>query len=266
MSNENKKKPNEKEIEKIEVTLPGTESDKPAISISANDDGVVSASMDMPTLKSDEGGMILGADNENAADAFKGLPISELIAAPFTAACDAQLKLAQAAYTYMTKIGFQQKDGSNDAEVDFNKPNLLKFKLERPVETPEGIKTSNVEVQAPFLGLVPIPSLLIDKINVNFQMEVTTSAKSEEKKAEESSMKADANFKLGIFGSGKIEMQGKLSSSRETTRSTDQTAKYQINISASQQPQTEGLSKLMDILASCTAPLKVEESSGSGGK
>lgn len=218
--------------------------------------------MDMPTLKSDDGGMVLGDDNENAADAFKGLPISELIAAPFTAACDAQLKLAQAAYTYMTKIGFQTSD---DGKTDFSKPNLLKFNLQRPVETPEGIKTSTIEVQAPFLGLVPIPSLLIDNINVNFQMEVTAATSSIEKKAEEASMKADANFKLGVFGSGKIEMQGKLSSSRETTRTTNQTAKYQINVSASQQPQTEGLSKLMDILASCTTPLEVKASSGGGG-
>lgn len=154
----------------------------------------------------------------------------------------------------MTKIGFQTSD---DGKTDFSKPNLLKFNLQRPVETPAGIETSTIEVQAPFLGLVPIPSLLIDNINVNFQMEVTAATSSTEKKAEEASMKADANFKLGIFGSGKIEMQGKLSSSRETTRSTNQTAKYQVNVSASQQPQTEGLSKLMDILASCTAPLKV---------
>ncbi|MFV0420047.1 MAG: DUF2589 domain-containing protein [Dysgonomonas sp.] len=255
MSNEKGKKPNEKEVEKIEINLPGTENDKPAISISANDEGVVSASMDMPTLKSDDSGMVLGDNNENAADAFKGLPISELIAAPFTAACDAQLMLAQAAYKYMTKIGFQTDDKGN---TDLTKPNLLKFNLERPVETPNGIETSTIEVQAPFLGLVPIPSLLIDNINVNFQMEVTTSTSDTEKKAAEASLEANAEFKLGLFGKGHVEMKGKVSSSRETTRNTNQTAKYQINVSASQQPQTEGLSKLMDILASCTAPLKVE--------
>lgn len=252
MNDENKKKPNEKEVEKVEVNLPGTDSDKPAISISANDEGVVSASMDMPTLKSDDGRMVLG-DN-NVADSFKGLPISELIAAPFTAACDAQLMLAQAAYKYMTKIGFQTDDKGN---TDLTKPNLLKFNLERPVETSFGIETSTIEVQAPFLGLVPIPSLLIDNINVNFQMEVTASTSSTEKKAEEASLEANAEFKLGFFGKGHVEMKGKVSSSRETTRNTNQTAKYQINASASQQPPTEGLSKLMDILASCTAPLKV---------
>lgn len=254
MSNENKKKPNEKEVEKVEVNLTGTESDKPAISLSANDKGEVSASMNMPTLKNDDEKIALG-DGGNVADSFKGLPISELIAAPFTAACDAQLMLAQAAYKYMTKIGFQTDDKGN---TDLTKPNLLKFNLERPVETPNGIETSTIEVQAPFLGLVPIPSLLIDNINVNFQMEVTSSTSDTEKKAAEASLEASAEFKLGVFGKGHVEMKGKVSSSRETTRNTNQTAKYQINVSASQQPQTEGLSKLMDILASCTAPLKVE--------
>lgn len=257
MSDESKKKPTEKEVQKVEVNMPGAKSDKPTISITATEDGVVSASMDIPELESEEGKMVLGAGEKNVTDSFKGLPISELIAAPFIAACDAQLKLAQASYVYMTKIGFQT---DKDGKTDFKNPNLIKFNLQRPVETPDGIKTSTVEVQAPFLGLVPIPSLLIDNINVNFQMEVTAATSDTEKTSKDASINADVNFKLGPFGKGNIKMEGKLSSSRETTRSTNQTAKYQINVSASQQLQTEGLSKLMDILASCTAPLKVEVS------
>ena len=254
MSNEGKKKPNEKEVEKVEVNLPGTEGDKPAISVSANEEGVVSASMNMPMLKSDDGEIVLG---DEITDSFKGLPISELIAAPFTAACDAQLLLAQASYKYMARIGFQTND---QGVTDFEKPNLLKFNLERPVETPDGIETSTIEVQAPFLGLVPIPSLLIDRINVNFQMEVKAATDDKQSKKEDASIDADINFKLGPFGGGNIKMKGSVTSSRETTRHTDRSAKYNIDVSASQQPQTEGLGKLMDILASCTAPLKVAAS------
>ena len=53
----------------------------------------------------------------------------------------------------------------------------------------------------------------------------------------------------------KAEVSGKVSSLRENTRSSNQTAKYQVHVSASQQPQTEGLSKLMDIMASCIEPI-----------
>ena len=62
----------------------------------------------------------------------------------------------------MTKIGF--KDG------DLSQPNLLKFELERPVQTPTSVTTNTINVQAPFLGLVPIPSLLIDSVNIDFQI------------------------------------------------------------------------------------------------
>ncbi len=185
--------------------------------------------------------------DESVANQMQGLSMNQLISAPLKAACDSQFQLAQSAYHFMTQIGFQNGD--------LTKPNLLKFNLQRPVETTGGITTSNIEVQAPFLGLVPIPSLLIDDVNVEFQMEVNAATSSKESKAEEASLSAHADFRLGLFGSGHVDIQGKVSSSRENTRSTNQTAKYQVNVSARQQPPTEGLSKLMDIMASCTAPI-----------
>ncbi|TCO09845.1 DUF2589 domain-containing protein [Natronoflexus pectinivorans] len=178
---------------------------------------------------------------------LEGLSMDDLISAPLVAACEAQSKLAQTAYKYMTEIGFE--DG------DFSKPNLLNFTLQRPVETNEGLKTSNVEVQAPFLGLVPIPSLLIDDVKVDFQMEVNSVTASSNKNEKEASAEAKGSFKLGLWGKGSVKVNGKVTTSKENTRSTNQTAKYQISVSAKQQPPTEGLSRLMDILASCTAPI-----------
>jgi len=89
-------------------------------------------------------------------------------------------------------------------------------------------------------------------------MEVTATEKSTENSSKEASTNANANFRFGCFGSGSVNVSGKVSSSRENTRSTNQTAKYQVHVSARQQRQTEGLSKLMDIMASCVEPLKSE--------
>ncbi len=113
-------------------------------------------------------------------------------------------------------------------------------------------------MQAPFLGLVPIPSLLVDNVNIDFQMEVNAATSSTSTKSSEATVDAHAEARFGFFGSGSIDVHGKVSSSRENTRSTNQTAKYQVRVSARQQPPTEGLSKLMDIMASCTAPLSVK--------
>lgn len=180
---------------------------------------------------------------ENVGKQFSGLPIAELVAAPLLAACNSQKKLAQSAFEFMTEIGF-----------DGDKTRLLEFNLQRPLEG--GIGTSDVKVQAPFLGLVPLPALLIDDVQIDFQMEVTAAESSQETSNSEASTSVSSNFKFGCFASGSVSVNGKVSSSRENTRSTNQTAKYQIHVSARQQPPTEGLSKLMDIMASCVAPVQ----------
>lgn len=186
---------------------------------------------------------------ENVARNFQGLPIAELIASPLRAACDSQKLLAQSAFEFMTQIGFT--DGKST-------PRLLEFKLERPIEG-QGSAKSEVMVRAPFLGLVPIPSLLIDDVQIDFQMEVTDTLTSKETGSSEVSTEANASFKFGWFGSGSISVKGKVSSARENTRSTNQTAKYQVHVSARQQQPTEGLSKLMDIMAACIEPVPAEK-------
>lgn len=84
-----------------------------------------------------------------------------------------------------------------------------------------------------------------------FQMEVTMADSSKEDTQAEVS--TDISYK-SWFGL-KVDVQGKVSTSRENTRSTNQTAKYQVSVNARQQPPTEGMSKLMDILASCVEPI-----------
>lgn len=188
------------------------------------------------------------SNSNNMANSFSGLPIAELIAAPLTAACDSQKRLAQSAFEFMTEIGY------SDAEKQT--PRLLSFQLERPVEG--SADKQQIQVNAPFLGLVPLPSLLIDDVQVDFQMEVTTTETSKETSSSELATNVNSSFKFGCFASGSVSVNGKVSSSRENTRSTNQTAKYQVHVSARQQQPTEGLSKLMDIMASCVEPIKLQ--------
>lgn len=195
-------------------------------------------------------------DSENSpSKSFSDLPMRELIAAPLNAAAESQFKLAETSLNFIDKIGF--KDGGE--------PRLLKFDLQRPVETPAGIKTNTVSVQAPLLGLVPIPALLIEDVHVDFQMEVTSSETSKTQTTAEAETSASYKSWFGVSA----EIHGKVTTSRENTRNTNQTAKYNVSVNARQQRPSEGLSRLMDILASCTAPLSVaasESENASAGK
>ena len=188
---------------------------------------------------------VLKADS-NVTDKFKGLPMRELIAAPLIAAAEAQQELAATAWNFYKQIAFD--DDGKTARV-------LEFDIKRPIQQDGVMTTMPQSVKAPFIGLVPIPSLLIDRVDVDFQMEVTDT----------SNVKSTINAKVETKVSGKswlisAEISGKVTTARENTRMTNQTVKYQIHVSVSQQPQTEGLSKLMDIMASCIEPINTESS------
>ena len=150
-------------------------------------------------------------------------------------------KLAQSAFEFMQEIG-SNEDG-NTRTVEFN--------LQRPIEGSTTLQ--DITIQAPFIGLVPLPNLLINDIQVDFQMEVTATETSTEKSSTEGCSSTNC------FGGCSVNVGGKVSSSRENTRSTNQTARYQVDESNRQQRQTEGLSKLKDIMASCVKPLPAKK-------
>lgn len=177
-------------------------------------------------------------------DPFKSLPMRELISAPLIAANEAQQQLAASFLDYYNKIAFTE-DGQT---------RCLEFDLERPIQTQDSIGKQAIHIKAPFLGMVPLPSLMIDDTNVDFQMEVTEASPSmTEEKPEVSSNSIGQWFKFDV------SMKGKVESSREHTSSTDKTPKYHVSASTSQQPPTEGLSKLKDLMESCLEPIDPEK-------
>lgn len=214
----------------------------------------------LANVKADAAGTLPAENNggtlkAGVADNFKGLPMRELISAPLIAAAEAQQELASTAWDFYQRIAFEKKSGDTGS----GKTRILEFEVERPIEQNGTMTMMKQKIQAPFIGLVPIPSLLIDRVDVDFQMEVTTT------ETEKSNMSSEVSTSISSGWFVKAEISGKVSTSRENTRSTNQTAKYQVHVSASQQQQTEGLSKLMDIMASCIEPIKTT-SGGGGGK
>ena len=180
-------------------------------------------------------------------DQMRGLPMEDLIGGPLMASCKAQYMLAQTMVTFINEIGFT--DG---------KTQTLDFDLERPVDDGTGdIKKQTVSVKAPLLGLVPIPALLIESVNINFTMEVKTSSSSKSS----SSSQGTFNAKVG-WGWFSASMSGSVSSQRENTRSTDNSAKYEVSVVARQQQPQEGMSKLMDLMASAVDPIAIKPSGG----
>lgn len=128
----------------------------------------------------------------------------------------------------------------------------VKFKLNRMVVDAASGQTKpvQVEVEAPLLALVPVPAFTMEEATVNFTMEVKDSAADKLSETSEGSMESS----LSVWGFSST-ISGKVTTSRENTRSSDKTAKYDIYARAAQQPAAEGMAKLSSIFASVIEPI-----------
>ena len=90
----------------------------------------------------------------------------------------------------------------------------------------------------------------MESIDVSFDMEIKTS--SQDTSAVDASVSAEVS---GGFWGQNYKVSGSVSSKSESTRSSDSSAKYTINAKAKQMEQSEGMSKLCQIMASTIEPL-----------
>jgi len=178
----------------------------------------------------------------NIENQLSQLPIRDLIAAPFRAVMESQVELAMSTHEFIQLIGFD--DEGNLKTIDFNVP---------VADTIENGVTNyrNELVKAPILSMVPIPSLMIDKVSVDFQIEVKASIENYDK---HDGTKEEKSKKLKVFSLGKTEMIGKVVESRENTRKTSQSAKYNFHVEAKMQDKPEGLQKMLDLIIARMTP------------
>jgi hypothetical protein len=194
---------------------------------------------------------------------FKGLPMGDLIGGPLNAACDAQIRLANATADFIQKIGFRQPKSDNDPWL----PRTVMFKFDRPAQAPSlpapaagdlanAIETVDIEV--PMLAIVRIPNLGIDRVDITFDMEVKSSTSDTSKADQQASLDAEAKIGWGIF-SATVKIHGSVSSHQEHTRTSDNSAKYHVEVHASDRGTPEGLARVLDILQTAAVPKKITQ-------
>lgn len=200
----------------------------------------------------------------NMSDQFKGLPMGELIGGPLSAACEAQVKLAQATADFIKVIGFlppqaPAQGGTLDPYSGGTRTALFKFK--RPVDGldpahPNAMKEEEVELCVPMLAIVKVPNLSITTVDVTFDMEVKSSFSSKESTDASASLDASMSVGWGIF-KATVHIQGSVATHKENTRASDNSAKYHVAVHAEDKGMPEGLARVLDILQTACAPRKI---------
>lgn len=177
---------------------------------------------------------------------FAGLDMKQLIGGPLSAAAESSTLLANSTADFINKVGFD-KNG---------KLVTVAFGYERRSVNEDG--TTNLDemkVAVPMLAIVPIPNLQIDEVNILFDMEVKQSEKTESEM--DLSASASASLNLGLF---KVSISGSVSAHQSQTRSSDNSAKYHVDVRATNHGVPEGLARVLDMMAANVAPSLVGSS------
>ena len=187
------------------------------------------------------------------ADQFAGLPIEDLIVAPLTGMAKGQAKLNDVTWKYISEVAFVKNEKTKKIEA-----RKLDVEMQRVMTDQATGEQSVQKLQSsvPMLPLVPLPSLAITKADINFTMEVKQSTSEKSSVDTESSVEAQASG--GFWGMKySIKVAGKVATHKENTRSTDNSAKYEVAVHAEQLPPTEGMLKLSDYLTEMLEPIAI---------
>ena len=181
------------------------------------------------------------------SDQFGGLPMDQLIGGPLKAACDSQVQLAKATADFMQNVGLEA-DSSGVLRT-----RTVDFVYNKPVNDGNGGYTEvENKLEVPILTILNTPALQVKEVEVDFTMEVKSSTSEKSSRDYEAAM--DTHVKAG-WGpvSVDVKIHGSISAKSENTRSSDNSAKYNVKVIARDDGMPEGLKRCLDIVQSAIA-------------
>lgn len=183
---------------------------------------------------------------------FVGTPLGLLVSQPIIEVARGQAELCNVYLDQLFRLAFKTMPDLDKG--DSVEARVVKFTLNRTVvdATSGATKVVAVEVEAPLLALVPVPAFTMDEATVRFTMEVKDVVTQKTNNQEQGGFQSS----LSVWGFS-TSVSGNVTASRENTRSSDQSAKYEIYARAAQQPAAEGMAKLSSIFASVIEPITI---------
>lgn len=117
-----------------------------------------------------------------------------------------------------------------------------------------GTTPESVSLDVPMLAICNVPALSIKSVDITFDMEVKSSSSSKSSQDEALSASVDASAKWGAVKVA-VHIQGSVATHKENTRSTDNSARYHVEVHALDTGMPEGLRRVLDILNSAIVPV-----------
>lgn len=131
--------------------------------------------------------------------------------------------------------------------------------------TPPVIQNFTTEFDLPLLTIIPLNSLAVDEVDINFEMEVKSSFSESMNETKETDLKTAASFEAkvgyGCFSAsvnGSVSYDQKDSSSHDTHYEKSNSAKYSVAVHAKQLPLPKGVGIIIEAFSKSIEPIQLE--------
>lgn len=203
------------------------------------------------------------------AQQFSGLPMDSLIGGPLNAAATANQAMALTQTKFLLDTCFAKTPGTGTPALDSYLPIMIKMELTRGVLTPGDTPADPATIQSvttsfnlPLMTIVPLNSLAVTSVDINFEMEVKSSFVEEQSEASKTAIKAEASFEakagwgpLSVSIKGSASYDKEDSSTHNTHYEKSNSAKYSVNVKAGQLPLPKGVNTIIEAFTKAIEPI-----------
>ena len=204
---------------------------------------------------------------------FSGLPMGALIGGPLQSAAQANQQMAMTQLEFLMTTCFKPTGG----EQSSYDPIMIEMTLERGVISPPdpsgtgddkttapSISTVTTSFKLPLLTIIPLNSLAVDDVKVDFEMEVKSSfAQNNSSKESSQSVEKGGFSGGGSIGPFHVEVHGSVSHSSSSQSASDthyrqsNSAKYDVSVHAGQLPLPQGVKTIIDAYSKNVSPVVI---------
>jgi hypothetical protein len=170
---------------------------------------------------------------------LNNIDFRKMIGGPLQAAVDAQVASSLATIDFINKVGFTEETGGKRELV------MVDFTHTRKDVDSEGHEVSkDVALRVPLLAMLPIPSLRIEQVVIDFNVKLNS--------VESSSTSDDLGVNAEVKGGwGPVSFKVSASYQRKTATNVEVKKEYalNVNVKAVQDEMPAGLEKVLGMLA-----------------
>lgn len=185
----------------------------------------------------------------NLTSELNSIDFRKMIGGPLQAAVDAQVASSLATVDFITKVGFSQPVKA-DGTPDTTKPRELvmadfSYSRKEGKDAQGNDVYKDVSIKVPLLAMLPIPSLRIEHVIIDFNVKLN----SVESSSTSDALGVDAEVKAGW---GPVSFKVSASYQRKTATNVEVKKEYalNVNVKAVQDEIPAGLERVLGMLAS----------------